>query len=696
MSTPYELTTGHAATADSHFTRGASLHGQGQALAALAEFRKVLTIDPTRVQAHLAAATVLSELLRHDEALLHCRCAIELDGNDPAARANAGIACEALGLHDEALGAYGDALALDSSWLPALKNRGALLLALHRADDALANARQFAASHPQRADAHFQLGEACLATHRHAEAAAAFLKARPDKACDDIRPLLHEAFARAQLTDFNSAQRLLDQAWQQNPAAIRQHRRRIFSTGVTGDGPLDARTLYLLATFERAEVCDWRDGEHLGEQYAKILDNGIPPGEPAIGFRAAALGVPPASQLRLAKRIAADLPAPARPLPIKRGTRKKLRVGYLSADFREHPMGYLSTPLFGWHDRERVEVYTYSIGPSPDNPIRQQVRAGSDVFRDLTPLLDQPATNRIRADELDILIDMQGYTDFARPKILAQRPAPLQISWSGYVASTGAGWMDYIVLDPTTAPAGDEAFYSEAIIRLPTTLRFCGYADNSPPTPPPRASAGLPEHGRILAVFHNGYKIDPQVFSVWMRILAATPDGILWLADGKPEMTINLRNEASRHGIDPARLVFAPRLPHRDHLARFALADLFLDTFRYNGGATVCDALVAGVPVLTRAGAGYAQRMASSTIRAAGFRQGMTQSDEAYEATALAWLATPGKLAELRQQLQEQRDQASFYQPRHWVRQFEEALIRAAERQRAGLAPESFTLYQAA
>lgn len=667
---------------------GASLHALGRRDEALAAFLQVLALDPGVSQAYLAAATVLSESGRYEEALACCYQAVERDPGNPGGHTNLGIVCEALGRREEALISYGKALAADAAWGDALRNRAALLLSLDRGDEALVDAKHLVALQPQRAEAHCWLGEAYLAARDYAEAAEAFSSARRLSAAPgDVRPLLHGGFALAMQRKFIDAQILFDEAWRENGKAVLEYRRKIFSSGAWGDGALDARTLYLLALYDQAERCEWESGATIRERWMDVLRIADPlPSDRALGFRAMALGLPLEQQLRLALRIAEALPE--KPAPRKAAVflgGRRLRIGYLSPDFRDHAVGQLARGLFGWHDRQRVEVFSYSIGPADDGPVRQQIVAGSDIFRDLTGLFDRQAADRIRADGIDILIDLAGYTDYARPGIFAHRPAPLQVSWMGYLATTGAKWMDYIVLDPVVAPAGDDRFYSEAVIRLPETTRLCSYAREFPRDIPTREAAGLPGQGRVLAAFHNGYKIEPSIFGIWMRLLQAAPDAVLWILGGAPEMIVNLRREAVRLGIEAERLVVAPRKPLAEHLARFALADFFLDTLWCNGGTTVCDALVAGVPVLTCADMGYAGRMAATALLAAGFPEGVTYDPSAYEKKAMAWLDQPSELERLRRQIVAQRDLAPFYSPERWVSQFETALLAAWEIHCAGM-----------
>lgn len=678
----------------SHWLRlGACQHRLGDLKSALFAFEQAILIDSTQHQAHLAAATVSSALCLHETALQHCLAALELAPADPLTLTNAGIAFEALGKKDEALSHYEQALRYDPCWPDALANRGKLLLDAGRIREALANNRFFAQKHPQSMIAQFNLGETCMVGQSFEEAAAAYRQARilmPGHG----RALLQEAYARCRLKQFALAQDLLNQAWQNFPDLVQTDRQRIFPNIPPINAPLDAQVLFLNAIYESLEQCDWRQHAHFLQRFAEIVAGDQCPSEIPLGFQGVATGLPAELQKKLACRIASGV-IESPPLALWRNSSDRsprpLRIAYLSQDFRNHATGLLAHKLFALHHRQDFNILAYAVGPKTDDPLRREIAATVDQFSYLSTLDDDTAAQRIAADGIDILIDLAGYSDHARPGILARRPAPIQVAWLAYPATTGAPWMDYIVLDPGTAPPEMDQHCSEAIIRLPHTYFFCSYANESV-SAVSRQEAGLPERGRILAAFHNGFKIDPTVFSIWMRLMQNHPDAVLWLLAGMPEMENNLKNEAALRGIDSDRLIFAPRIAHQQHLARFALADFLLDTPQCNGGTTICDALVAGVPVLTCTGAAISQRVATGLLQAGGFVKGITSSLEEYEACAHKWLNTPDLLTSLREELRQARPVSVFFQLDDWVSSFESALRAVWQRHQMGLPPQAFSI----
>lgn len=641
----------------------------------------------------MAAATVSSALCLHETALEHCLAALALAPADPLTLTNTGIAFEALGKKDEALSHYEQALRCDPCWPDALANRGKLLLDAGQIQEALANNRFFAQNHPQSMIAQFNLGETCMAGQFFPEAAAAYRQARilmPGHG----RALLQEAYARCRQEQFALAQDLLNQAWQSFPDLVQSDRRRIFPNTPQKNAPLDAQVLFLNAIYECLEQCDWRQHAYFLQRFAEIVAGDQCPSEMPLGFHGLATGLPAELQKKLARRIADGIKESALParwqIPSARPPRR-LRIAYLSQDFRNHATGLLAHKLFALHHRQDFNILAYAIGAKTDDPLRREIAATVDQFSDLSTLDDDAAARCISADGIDVLIDLAGYTDHARPGILARRPAPIQVAWLAYPATTGAPWMDYIVLDRGTAPPEMDQHCSEAIIRLPHTYFFCSYANESV-SAVSRQQAGLPEAGRVLAAFHNGFKIDPAVFSIWMRLMQSHPDAVLWLLAGAPGMEKNLKNEAALRGVDPARLIFAPRIAHQQHLARFALADLLLDTPQCNGGTTICDALVAGVPVLTCKGAAISQRVATGLLQAGGFVKGITSSLEKYEACAHKWLNTPDLLTSLREELRQARSGAAFFQLDDWVSTFESALLTVWQRHKMGLPPQALDI----
>ncbi len=684
--------------AEACFLLGCARDRLGQRVGARRALKKCCALAPDFVEARFALASVCHALGLDAEALLHCRAAQTLLPADARALTQLGIALEANNMDLEALKAYEDALAIDPSHADALMNRGALLLKQGRVQEALANSRDFAARHPQRFEAWFNLGDACIKAGLPKDAATAFqdaLELDPNHA----EALMFAGLAHSLLQEFDEAQPLLDRAARVNPEAVRRRRAAIYRSEYNPPARLDARALWLLHHYERIEQCDWSERDSLRSRFIEWIEATTPPlTDKALGFRALALGLPPSSQLALARHIAgairqevgAVIPTPQTHRQTAEGN-EKIVLGYLSPDFRIHPNGLLVHQLFALHDRTRFRVNVYAIGPAADDWVRSEVHRHADAFTDLSDLDDESAARRIAADGVDLLIDLSGYTDHTRPGLLARRPAPVQLGWLGYPATSGSDWLDYLILDSFVALPELDRFCSEAIVRLPPSLFFCSYALDAL-APCTRAEAGLPEEGLVLAAFHNGYKIDPEIFSLWMRLLAACPDAVLWLLAGSAAMVRNLKREASQWGIGPERLCFARRIEYAQHLARFACADLLLDTRVYNGGTTVCDALTAGVPVLTCPGVTTAQRVAASLLLSAGIKELVADDLAAYERMALDLLNDRTQLRQLRQKLRQARGKARFFRPQDWVRTFETALMAVWARHTAGLPPAAIRI----
>jgi len=548
-------------------------------------------------------------------------------------------------------------------------------------------------------EAQFELGESLTAAHQFVEAARVFGRAS-SLAPKDARVALHYGFALAQLERFAEAQQQLDHAASLDSSVVRAYHQSIFGKeqgdAATTVARLDARVLFLLRHYDQIERCDWSERDSFIKHLSTMIVNarGAPLTDRALNFRAMAMALEPALQRNLARQIATGIEntLPDRgaiPFHSVRtgGVSKRVRIGYLSANFGLHPVSLLLGDMFSWHDRERFEVIAYSIGEDDASEQRRRIIAGCDSFVDLAGLDDDSAARRIASDSVDVLIDLVGYLDKARPGILARRPAPVQVAWLDHLATSGASWIDYIVADTVSLPVNLAAHFSEAAIRVPLGICLCSYADSQLASPPERMSLGLPSDAIVLGAMHNHYKIDPDVFSVWMRLLAANLKAVLWLIDGRDEAKSFLRAAAVRSGIAPERLIFAPKLPHCEHLVRLQTIDLVLDTPQCNGGTTTADALAAGVPVLTCAGATMLQRVAASFLTAAGQPDLIADDLERYEFLAHQLITNPDRMTEARKQIEKARTTALFYSPRKWLRHFETGLERAWDRHRAGSPP---------
>jgi protein O-GlcNAc transferase len=332
----------------------------------------------------------------------------------------------------------------------------------------------------------------------------------------------------------------------------------------------------------------------------------------------------------------------------------RYRIAYLSSDFHDHPTSWLIVELLELHDRAKFEVFTYCSSPKTSSPIAKRIRDASDHFQEIHALSDERAADLIAGDRIDILIDVKGYTLHTRSGILGYRPAPIQINYLAYPGTMGAPYVDYIIGDPVVIPPEFDHHYTETVLRLPHCYQPNDRKRPRPPAPF-REAAGLPARGFVFCSFNNAYKVTPEVFSSWCRVLAATPGSVLWFLTSTPQVADNLRKEAARRGIDPDRLVFAPRLVFSEHLARYQLADLVLDTFPYTAHTTASDALWCGVPVVTCLGETFASRVAASILTAAGMRDLVTTTMAEYEALTLSIANDPLRHAELRRRIEEQR-----------------------------------------
>ncbi|MCA8886137.1 MAG: hypothetical protein KDA35_05905 [Hyphomonadaceae bacterium] len=371
--------------------------------------------------------------------------------------------------------------------------------------------------------------------------------------------------------------------------------------------------------------------------------------------------------------------------PIGQG--RRLRIGYVSSDLRAHAVGYLMANLFEAHDPSAIEVFIYYCGIPADDGINRRIKTAAEHWSDIRALSDDDAAAQIATDEIDILIDVNGHTRDARLGIFARRPAPIQVNWLGYPGSMGTPYHHYIIGDEWVIPKDHELYYSERVLRLPC------YQPNDrkrivDETPPKRSEHDLPEDAFVFCCFNAAHKITRFSFERWMAILNQTPDSVIWLLDYNTETNARLRTAAETYGVASERLIFAKKVPNPRHLARYPLADLFLDTAPYGAHTTASDALWMGVPVLTYTGRSFASRVCASLVRAAGAPELITNSPEAFIARAVA-LATTDRLSlqELRQRLIANRDSCALFDIDGLARKLEGLYAQMADDYRAGALP---------
>jgi predicted O-linked N-acetylglucosamine transferase (SPINDLY family) len=441
-------------------------------------------------------------------------------------------------------------------------------------------------------------------------------------------------------------------------------------------------------------VCDWSRFDELSAlQRRDALD----PGQRISPFSLLSIPSTPAEQLASAKsfaarRVAAMAGYRERPGP-SRGSAPtaRIRLGYLSADFREHAVAHLVAELLELHDRRRFEVVGYSYGPDDASPMRTRLMRACDAFVDVRELSHPDAAARIRGDNVSILVDLQGYTTHARTEIAALRPAPLAVSFLGYTGTMGADFIDYIVVDSFAVPDAAARSFTEKLVRMPGSFQANDRQRRIGATPS-RAQLGLPDGAFVFCCFNQSFKILPEVFAAWMRLLAAVEGSVLWLLETNPWAAGNLRREAGRAGVDPARMVFAPFVPQEAHLGRMRAADLVLDTRPYNAHTTSSDALWVGVPVVTFPGDTLASRVAGSLLRAVDLPDLIVSSMAEYEALAARLARGPSLLAEVRARLERNRPGCALFDTPAYVRHLESAYARMWERHLRGDPPGQIDL----
>jgi predicted O-linked N-acetylglucosamine transferase (SPINDLY family) len=353
---------------------------------------------------------------------------------------------------------------------------------------------------------------------------------------------------------------------------------------------------------------------------------------------------------------------------------KKLRVAYLSSDFCLHPVAMLTAELFELHDRSEFEVYGYCWSREDGSAIRQRIIGSMDHFERIKDLSDEAAAQLIRAHEIDILVDLHGQTLGARPNLLAYRPAPIQVTYLGLPATTGLPSIDYVIADRFLIPDEFAASYSEKPLYMPDIYQVSDRKRTCGPIPS-RESCGLPNDAFVFCSFNNNYKFTPQVFAVWMSLLRRVPGSVLWLLADNPWAEQNLRKEAAGHGVDSSRLIFAPRVSPENYLARYAVADLFLDSFPFNAGTTANDALWMGLPVLTYSGRAFAARMAGALLTAAGLPELITYSLHDYEEKAVALANAPERCTALRETLAQVKQNGVLFDTPRFVRNLEQQFL---------------------
>jgi predicted O-linked N-acetylglucosamine transferase (SPINDLY family) len=432
-------------------------------------------------------------------------------------------------------------------------------------------------------------------------------------------------------------------------------------------------------------LCDWQNSEAEVLELEAAIERGEKVAPP---FATLAISTSPAIQKQAAEIYVRDKhPAAATPIP-SWPRHDRTRIGYFSSDFYDHATSYLMAELFERHDRTQFEILGFSFGPEKSDAMSKRVSAAMDRFLNVRSMSDRQIAQLSRELEVDIAIDLKGFTHDHRAGIFTHRAAPIQVNYVGYPGTMAAGYIDYLIADPTLIPESAQHHYSEKIICLPDTYQPNDSQRPISATQPTRAPEGLPESAFVFCCFNNTYKITPAVFDIWMRILARVGNSVLWLLETNPTAAANLHNEAARRNISPDRLIFARPQPLAEHLARHTLADLFLDTAPYNAHTTASDALFTGLPLVTCIGETFASRVAASLLRAADLPELITTSAAEFEDLAVSLAHNPDRLQALRHRLQQARATAPLFDTATYTRHLEAAYTAIFDRHHAGLAPD--------
>jgi protein O-GlcNAc transferase len=651
--------------AGAHYNHGDALQELGRFEAALESYERALAIRPDFAEAHINRGNALQELRRFEAALECFRRALAIRPDYPEAHFNRGNALRELERLGEALDSYQRALTIRPDYAEAWNNRGNTLQQLRRLDEAL-------------------------------ECYQRALTIRPDyaEACNNQGLALHE------LKRFPEALDSYQRALRINPDYAEAHNNR-GNTLLALDRVVEAlqsfgRALTIRPDYDwlygawlhtRMRLCDWNDLASQTETLAVRIhqaNKATPP------FAVLALSDSPSLQRRAAE-IWVDEKYPATPSapPIaKRPRRERIRLGYYSADFHNHATAYLMAELFERHDRKRFELVAFSYGPDQHDDMRKRLTATFDRFIDVRASSDGEVARMSRELQIDIAVDLKGFTQDARTGIFSRRAAPVQVSYLGYPGTMGAPYIDYLVADHTLVPPESRQHYAERIVYLPHSYQVNDRQRPIADRQFTRAELGLPPAGFVFCCFNNSYKITPDTFAGWMRILKAVAGSVLWLSENNAGTAGNLRREAQARGVNAARLAFAPRMSSPEHLARHRAADLFIDTLPCNAHTTASDALWAGLPVLTRIGESFAGRVAASLLHAVGLPELIAATPEDYEAMAIGLADNPTRLAGIRERLASNRSTMPLFDCELFARHLEDAYRQMYERYQADLPPE--------
>lgn len=609
----------------------------------LSQLQQAIKLNPQDPALHYELGNLYLQSDQTNEAVTCYSAALKLSPNHPQILLQLGNTYSALGLFAEAVSYFQKATRADPTNAAAHFNLGNALRELGKPGQAATSYHVALELAPSDADIHNNLGNVLRELGQLDEAIACY------KAALRLNPALHHAKVHL----VHQKQHICD--WQGLDEDVQEIQKWVLDVPQAQISPYAFLAMPNTTAAEQQKCAqNW-----LKNRYSKLINN---------------------------KNIIFTYP---------NRSKKKLKIGYLSSDFRLHPLAFLITELIELHDRSQFEIYAYSYAIDDKTPERKRLEKAFDHFIDIRPLSLTAAAQRINADEIDILVDLTGFTQTSRSGIAALRPAPINVNWLGFPGTmgdlNGTPLFDYILSDAFITPPQQAAYYSEKLALLPDC-----YQPNDRKRPigktPSRKDCGLPENAFVFCCFNQTFKILPSMFDIWMRLLKAKSNSVLWLLECNPWAKENLCREARLRDIDASRLIFAPRVSIADHLARHTLSDLFLDTLPYNAHTTCSDALWMGLPVITCMGDSFAGRVAGSLLKAANLPELITYSLEEYELGALQLANNPNELAAIRHKLAQNKEALPLFDTRRFAQHLEQAYQIMRQTHLTGQPPQAIKL----
>jgi predicted O-linked N-acetylglucosamine transferase (SPINDLY family) len=681
------------------FQKALTFHRQGQLALAQAVYEEILEIQPEHFDALHQLGVIAAQMRNPRKAVELINKAIEIDPNIAATYNNRASALKELEQFEEALASYDQAIAIKADYAEAYFNRGVVLNELKQFAAALASYAQAIAVKPDFAGAYFNRGIVLRELRQFDAALASYDQAIAVKA-DYVEAFFNRGNVLSELRQFPAALASYDRAISirpDYPAAyvsrgnvfldLKQHEAAIASYDRAIALKPDFKFLQGLRRHTRMQICDWGDFD---VDVARLLA-GIERNElVSQPFPLLALSESGPLHRKAAEIYARQEFPPNRALPaiLKRPRHDRIRIGYFSADFRDHPVATLAAELFETHDRSKFETTAFSFGPDTQDEMRRRMERGFDRFIDVRARSHADVALLARTLEIDIAVDLMAFTEKCRPQIFALRAAPVQVNFLGYPGTMGAPYMDYVIADRTLIPEGSQSHYSEKIIYLPHSYQANDVKRSIAETKFTRENLGLPPTGFVFCCFNNSYKITPSTFDSWMRILRRVEGSVLWLLEDNASVAKNLRREALRRNVQAERLIFARRVPMPEHLARQRVGELFIDTLPYNAHTTASEALWVGLPVMTCIGKTFAGRVAASLLRAIGLPELITSNQEQYVELAVELATDAQRLARITQKLADNRLSTPLFDARLFTKHLEAAYTIIDERYHAGLPAE--------